>query len=90
MMMLLLRPPAARCEESWGVIAKPAALKDQEFKGGVGLTGADSSRVRGPRPAGDVGQQSHPQSGGQQSDPRSGRPARAGWAAVGAPSPLRF
>ena len=29
-----------------------------------------------------VGRQSDPQSGGQQTDPRSDRPARAGWAAL--------
>ena len=32
MMMLLLRPPAARCELRG--IAKPAALKDQAFRDG--------------------------------------------------------
>ena len=30
----------------------------------------------------DVGPRSDPHSGGQQRDPRSGRPARAGWAAL--------
>jgi hypothetical protein len=80
MMMLLLRPPAARCELR--DIAKPAALNDQEFRAALVLLGPNP-RARGARRASDVGQQSHPQSGGQQSDPRSGRPARAGWAAVG-------
>jgi hypothetical protein len=35
MMMLLLRPPAARCELRG--IAKPAALKDQEFRAALVL-----------------------------------------------------
>ena len=39
-------------------------------------------RARGARRASDVGPRSDPHSGGQQSDPRSGRPARAGWAAL--------
>ena len=61
---------------SYGVgLDNSPIAKSAELTGvGVGLTGADSSRVRGPRRPGDVG---------QQSDLRSGRPARAGWAAVG-------
>ena len=42
--------------------------------GGVSLSGAESSRLRGPRRPGAVGQQRHPQ---------TARPAGAAWAAVG-------
>src|SRR5208282_5569472 len=43
---------------------------------------APNPRARGARRASDVGPRSDPHSGGQQRDPRSGRPARAGWAAL--------
>ena len=76
----MLPPPAAR----WDLrgIAKQAALKDQRYRAPSTLL-APNPRARGARRASDVGPRSDPSpSAGQQSDPRSGRPARAGWAAL--------
>ena len=75
MMMLLLRPPAAPRGSATGCSPKHG-IERSAVLSAVGLTGANSSRVRGPRRAGDVGRAP------QQSDPRSGRPARAGGAAL--------
>ena len=103
MLMLLLRPPAlasaARFSQpklrkisgivgslvflaprfSHGVIAKQAALKDQQFRGRVNLYGAESPRAR------EAGADTP--SFGQQTDPRSERPAGA---ACWPPSPIPF
>ena len=75
----MLPPPAARWEVRG--IAKQAALKDQRYRAPSSLF-APNPRARGARRASDVGPRSDPHSGGQQSDPRSGRPAGAGWAAL--------
>ena len=76
---IMLPPPAAR----WDLrgIAKQAALKDQRYRAPSTLL-APNPRARGARRASDVGPRSDPHSAGQQSDPRSGRPAGAGWAAL--------
>jgi len=79
----IMRPPAPARRELRGRLGQQPDRQIRRSHHGVGLTRADSSRVRGARRASDVGRQSDPQSGGQQSDLRSGRPARAGWAAVG-------
>ena len=76
---IMLPPPAARWEVRG--IAKQAALKDQGYRTPSTLL-APNPRARGARRASDVGPRSDPHSTGQQSDPRSGRPAGAGWAAL--------
>ena len=69
---IMLPPPAAR----WVLrgIAKQAALKDQRYRAPSTLL-APNPRARGARRASDVGPGSDRQSAGQQSDPRSRRPA---------------
>ena len=81
LMMSVAAGRAARCSEPRGH-GKQAALKDQRYRAPLTLL-APNPRARGARRPSDVGQQQRdPHSGGQQSDPRSGRPTRAGWAAL--------
>ena len=80
--------PASAASFRYGVIAKQAALILLDSIPALGLFAPNPRACEGRRPSA-VGQQRHPHSGGQQSDPRSATRRRrlgGGWP----PSPLRL